>query len=339
VHRRDRAVRARHLRHLHLGLQARGPSLLNGIVVRGLVKQYGGAARRALDDVSLDIAPGEAIGIIGPNGAGKTTFFGCLLGHLRPTAGTITIDGLSPDAMGIKAAVGFLPERLLFDRWMSGTRFLRHHHALAGLPEASRTSDCAAAMEKVGLEASAGRKALKAYSRGMLQRIGLAQALLARPRFLFLDEPASGVDPAGVLLFRRLLAEARAGGATIVLNSHQLDQVERICDRVAFLREGKVQSIEVLHAGAEAKRHLRVRFGAGAQVTNEALAGVGELVHPLTTAREAVFAVADDAGATRLLGALLAASLPVVEARSEEGRLERLFLEGQPGEAPMEVRP
>jgi ABC-2 type transport system ATP-binding protein len=321
----------------------------SGIVVAGLVKRYGRAARRALDDVSLTVAPGEAIGIIGPNGAGKTTFFGCLLGHLRPSEGTITIDGRSPDAMSVKREVGFLPERLLFDRWMSGERFLTHHHALAGLPPATRSADVVAALERVGLEAAAGRKALKAYSRGMLQRIGLAQALLAKPRWLFLDEPASGVDPAGVLLFRRLLAEARAGGTTIVLNSHQLDQVERICDRVAFLREGKVEAIEVLHAGAEAKRHMRVRFavvpvGAPDPLGTEALARAavaaqGELIHPPAAAREAVFAVADDAGATRLLAGLLAAGMPVVEARSEEGRLERLFLEGPPGAAPMEVRP
>jgi ABC-2 type transport system ATP-binding protein len=315
-----------------------------GIVVTGLVKRYGASARKALDDVTLTIAPGEAIGIIGPNGAGKTTFFGCLLGHLRPTSGTITIGGLSPDAMGVKAQVGFLPERLLFDRWMSGTRFLRYHHALAGLPQDSRTAECIAALEKVGLDASAGKKSLKTYSRGMLQRIGLAQALLAKPRWLFLDEPASGVDPAGVLLFRRLLAEARANGTTIVLNSHQLEQVERICDRVAFLRDGRVQSIEVLHAGAEAKRHLRVRFGAFDGLTPDALRGLAtgasaELIHVLDPAREAVFAVADDTGATRLLKALLAGGMPVVEARSEEGRLERLFLERPPGDAPIEVRP
>jgi len=236
--------------------------------------------------------------------------------------------------MGVKAQVGFLPERLLFDRWMSGMRFLRYHHALANLPAESRAADCAAVLEKVGLDAHAGRKSLKTYSRGMLQRIGLAQALLHKPRFLFLDEPASGVDPAGVLLFRRLLAEARAGGTTIVLNSHQLDQVERICDRVAFLRDGKVQAIEVLHAGAEAKRHLRVRFGAFDDLTSEALSrlaagAMAELVHPLNPAREAVFAVSDDTAATRLLAALLQGGMPVVEARSEEGRLERLFLEGQ----------
>jgi ABC-2 type transport system ATP-binding protein len=313
-----------------------------GIVVRNLVKSYGGG-KRALDDVSLDIAPGEAVGIIGPNGAGKTTFFGCLLGHLRPQSGVITIGGRSPDTLLTKSEVGFLPERLLFDRWMTGGRFLAHHHALAGLPAERRRADVSESFAKVGLEPAAASKSLKAYSRGMLQRIGLAQALLAKPRWLFLDEPASGVDPAGVLLFRRLLAEARAGGTTIVLNSHQLEQVERICDRVAFLREGRVQSIEVLHAGAEARRHLRVRFaaasayapaGAEAPVLDR-LAGVAasagaELIHPLNPAREAVFAVADDAGSTRLLAALLTAGAPVVEARSEEGRLERLFLEAPP---------
>ena len=311
---------------------------VTGIEVHGLVKSYRGSRRRALDEVSLSVVPGEAIGIIGPNGAGKTTLFGCLLGHLRPNAGTITIDGLSPDAISVKAAIGFLPERLLFDRWMSGGRFLRHHHALAGLPADRRTLDVAAAFERVGLEPAAARKTLKTYSRGMLQRIGLAQALLARPRYLFLDEPASGVDPAGVLLFRRLLAEARAGGTTIVLNSHQLEQVERICDRVAFLREGRVQSIEVLNAGAAARRHLRVRFAGGPALAGAApdagrLSAIAaearaELVHPPGPASmEAVFGVADDAGATRLLAALLSAGQPVVEARSEEGRLERLFLE------------
>ncbi len=318
----------------------------SGIVVKNLVKSYGGG-RRALDDVSLEVQAGEAIGIIGPNGAGKTTFFGCLLGHLRPLSGSITIDGRSPDSLATKAGVGFLPERLLFDRWMSGERFLRHHHALAGLPAERRTADVALAFSRVGLEPSAARKSLKAYSRGMLQRIGLAQALLAKPRYLFLDEPASGVDPAGVLLFRRLLAEARAEGTTIVLNSHQLDQVERICDRVAFLREGKVQSIEVLHAGAAARRQLRIRFAAPLAGTPELTAdrlgtlaaSVGaELVHPPKTGHEGLFAVADDTGATRLLGALLTAGLPVIEARSEEGRLERLFLEGDPGAA-VEVEP
>ena len=315
--------------------------------VTRLTKNFG--ALRATDGIDFQVREGETHAIIGPNGAGKTTFFGCLLGHLRPGAGSITIDGRSPDALSVKAGVGFLPERLLFDRWMSGERFLRHHHALAGLPRARRKADVDEAIARVGLDASAARKSLKAYSRGMLQRIGLAQALLARPRYLFLDEPASGVDPAGVLLFRRLLADARAGGTTIVLNSHQLEQVERICDRVAFLREGRVQAIEVMHAGAAARRNLRVRFasvpvGAPDPVAVEALGhaaaqAAAELVQPPSAAREAVFAVADDAGATRLLGALLAAGMPVVEARSEEGRLERLFLEGAPGTAPMEVRP
>jgi len=302
----------------------------SGIVVEGVSKTYRRGGRRALDGVSLTVQPGEALGIIGPNGAGKTTLFGCLLGHLRPDAGSISLDGRPPDAIGVKAEIGFLPERLLFDRWMTGARFLRHHHALANLPAATRTADVLRAFERVGLDAEAGRRQVKTYSRGMLQRIGLAQALLARPRYLFLDEPASGVDPAGVLLFRRILSDARAEGTTVILNSHQLEQVERICDRVAFLRAGRVESVEVLHAGAAVKRHLRVRFAAGAPLDGESLAraaAAGGATVITTLPGEAVCAVADDTGATRLLASLLEAGLPVVEARSEESRLERLFLE------------
>ena len=99
-----------------------------GIEIRGLTKVYSRGARRALDGVDLHIRPGEAFGVIGPNAAGKTTLFGCLLGLLRPSSGTIAIDGLPPDALGVKAGIGYLPERLLFDRWMSGRRFLVHHH-------------------------------------------------------------------------------------------------------------------------------------------------------------------------------------------------------------------
>ncbi|MBI5710861.1 MAG: ABC transporter ATP-binding protein [Candidatus Eisenbacteria bacterium] len=303
---------------------------MTGIRIETLTRTYRAGQVRALDGVSLAIAPGEVFGIIGPNGAGKTTLLGCLLGFLRPDAGSITVDGHAPDDLAIRRVTGYLPERLTLDRWMSGAGFLAYHHALAGLAAASRARDVAAALERVGLDATAGARAIRRYSRGMLQRLGLAQALLGDPRYVFLDEPASGVDPAGVVLFRRLLNEARARGATVVLNSHQLDQVERVCDRVAFVSRGRVEAMETLAAGAAAARVLRVR-AAGALPTREALAlaaaGAGaellEVASPL-----ARFAVADDAAAARLVAALVAAGVPVAEAASEEGRLERLFLEG-----------
>jgi ABC-type multidrug transport system ATPase subunit len=294
---------------------------------------------RALDGVSLSVRPGEAFGIIGPNGAGKTTLLGCLLGLLRPDAGRIAVDGLPADDLAVRCVTGYLPERLVLDRWMPGLDFLAYHHALARLDPARRRAEAEAALERVGLTPADGRQPIRRYSRGMLQRLGLAQALLGAPRYLFLDEPISGVDPAGVILFRKLLADARARGATLVINSHQLDQVERICDRVAFVRGGKVQSIETLEAGAAHARVLRVRWGASSEagaIARERLATLGtaagaalEEVKP----PEARFTVADDDGAARLIETLLAAGVRVIEATPESSRLERLFVEPGKGAA------
>jgi ABC-type multidrug transport system ATPase subunit len=298
------------------------------IVVEQLVKTFRAGSVRALDGVSLALEPGEAIGIIGPNGAGKTTLFGCLLGFLHADSGRISIDGRAPDDLANRAMTGYLPERLVMDRWMSGFDFLAYHHALARLPDASRYSDCVGALERVGLDREAGARRIRAYSRGMLQRLGLAQALLGEPRLLFLDEPISGVDPSGVMLFRRLLAEQRARGATLLVNSHQLSEVERLCDRVVFVDRGRVTAMETHAAGGTAARALRVRFAVGAALERAAIAtaasaAAAELLD--VAPPDARFRVADDAGATRLLAALLAAGLPVVEAVADEGRLERLF--------------
>jgi len=313
------------------------PTLMDGIRIESLTKTFRAGQVRALDGVSLAIAPGEVFGIIGPNGAGKTTLLGCLLALLRPDSGRVTIEGRAPDDLSIRAVTGYLPERLTLDRWMSGLGFLAYHHALARLPASRRKDDVMAALARVGLEPEAGRRPIRKYSRGMLQRLGLAQALLGEPSYVFLDEPASGVDPAGVLLFRRLLGEVKARGATVVLNSHQLDQVERVCDRVAFVKQGRVEAMETLSAGATVAHVLRVRFPAGPSVTRDALeraaaragAELREVAPPL-----ARFAVADDAGAARLVQSLVAESVPLAEVTPEEGRLERLFLEPAPPGGP-----
>jgi ABC-2 type transport system ATP-binding protein len=298
------------------------------IRVENLTKTYRQGAVRALDGVSLSVEQGETLGVIGPNGAGKTTLLGCLLGFLRPDSGTVEVEGRAPDDLAVRATTGYLPERLVLDRWMTGMGFLRHHHALARLDAATREADCAATLARVGLEPAAGAQTVGRYSRGMLQRLGFAQALLGSPRLLFLDEPISGVDPAGVLLFRRVLAELSQQGVTVVLNSHQLAEVERVCTRVVFVQKGRIENMETVRAGASHARVLRVRMAAGAPVTPARLAelaqGSGASYHEWV-APDARFGVADDTGATRLLAALLAAGLPVVEAAPEEGRLERLF--------------
>jgi len=314
---------------------------VTGIRVERLSKTYrrglAGSRVRALVDVSLTIAPGEAFGIIGPNGAGKTTFLGCLLGFLHPDEGRITIDGHDPDDLAVRESTGYLPERLVLDRWMTGRAFLAYHHALARLPSAARPSAVDEALERVGLGEEAGRQVIRRYSRGMLQRLGLAQALLGRPRYLFLDEPASGVDPAGVVLFRRLLTELARSGVTVILNSHQLDQVERVCDRVAFVRAGRVEAIETVAAGAAHARVLRVRAAdatIGSPLAGERLAAIAAAagasllgVEP----PEARFAVGDDAAAARLLAGLIGGGVPVAEATPEESGLERLFLDPSAG--------
>src|SRR5262249_11735976 len=186
----------------------------------------------------------------------KTTLLGCLLGFLRPDSGTVTIDDRPPDDVQVRRVTGYLPERLVLDRWMTGREFLSYHHALARLPDTSRSSEVDEALARVGLPADAGARPIRKYSRGMLQRLGLAQALLGSPRYVFLDEPASGVDPAGVVLFRRLLNEIKGRGVTVVLNSHQLEQVERVCDRVALVSGGKVEAVETLQARAAPARVL-----------------------------------------------------------------------------------
>src|SRR6266850_2417100 len=236
-----------------------------GIVIDAVSKTYRGGQVRALDQVSLAIAPGETFGIIGPHGAGKTTLLGCLLGFLRPDAGRVTVDGHAPDDLEVRAGTGYLPERLVMDRWMTGRDFLRYHHELARLPAARREAEVDQMLDTVQLDRDAADRAVRKYSRGMLQRLGLAQSLLGEPRYVFLDEPASGVDPAGVLLFRRILADLKSRGATVVLNSHQLEQVERVCDRVAFVNKGHVDAVETLTAGAGMAHGLVVRWASGSQ--------------------------------------------------------------------------
>jgi ABC-type multidrug transport system ATPase subunit len=219
---------------------------------------------------------------------------------------------------------------------MTGRQFLRYHHALARLPEARRADEADAALARVGLDAEAAGRPIRKYSRGMLQRIGLAQALLGSPRYIFLDEPASGVDPAGVLLFRRLLGELKQQGVTMVLNSHHLDQVERVCDRVAFVKNGRVEAIETVTAGAQHARVVRVRWVTGRAAAPDALNRAAQQAAATLQTHdtiEARFAVADDAGAARLLAELVRAGIEVAEMSSEESRLERLFTDPAPAPA------
>jgi ABC-type multidrug transport system ATPase subunit len=230
-----------------------------GIRVRGLRKAYD-PRRPVLAGIDLELVPGEVVGLIGPNGAGKTTLMSCLLGLLHVDEGEISFDGLRNDDLAVRRRLGFVPERMNLGRRTTGWQFLRYMALLAGVSRAEVEARATAMLERLGLSQAADRR-LSEYSRGMLQRIALCQALIHEPDYLFLDEPTSGLDPNGVLLVRDLIAEQKSRGAMVLLNSHQLAEVEKVCDRVLFLRGGVI-------ARAETLRHsdrflVAIRFLAG----------------------------------------------------------------------------
>jgi ABC-2 type transport system ATP-binding protein len=298
------------------------------IVVEAVSKTYGrfGRKTRALDGVSLEVRRGETLGLIGPNGAGKTTLLSCLLGFLRPESGSITVDGRAPDDLSVRARTGYLPERLGFDRDSTGADFLAYHWRLSGGDPDRANEEARAAAERVGLAPEALRKKLRTYSRGMLQRAGVAQAMIANPELLFLDEPASGTDPLGVAIVRDRILEAKGHGATIVLNSHQLAEVEKVCDRVVFIDRGRLTHTEALRGEAATRRKATIRVPAGRAAAAAALLSTSGIEAAAASDSEVRLASGEEEGLSRAVKALVLADIAVFEARSDAD-LEGLFLE------------
>ncbi len=297
----------------------------------GVSKTYGrfGRRTRALDGVSLEVRDGETLGLIGPNGAGKTTLLSCLLGFLRPDSGTITVDGKAPDDLSIRARTGYMPERLGFDRDLSGGAFLAHHWRLSGGDSARTGMEVAAAASRVGLDVGVLSRRLRTYSRGMLQRIGVAQATIGSPSILFLDEPASGTDPLGIAVVRERILEARGRGATIVLNSHQLTEVEKVCDRVVFIDRGRLTQTETLRGDAATPRRAIIRVPPErAADASAALAGAG-FEAASSPDGSLHLSSASEADVARAVKTLALADVPVLEVRASAD-LEELFRRAQP---------
>jgi len=219
------------------------------IATHHLTKTFG--HKTAVADLTLAVERGEVFGFLGPNGAGKTTAVKMLLGLIAPTSGTgRLLDAPLGDPQG-RHRVGFLPEHFRFHHWLRAHEFLAFHADLYQVPREVARKRVPELLELVGLTAHAEKK-LRAFSKGMLQRIGLAQALLNEPELVVLDEPTSGLDPVGRRLVRDVIRRLRADGTTVFLNSHLLGEVEVTCDRVAFIKEGHVvqtQSVESLVEG------------------------------------------------------------------------------------------
>ena len=281
---------------------------------------------RALEDVSLEVQRGETLGLIGPNGAGKTTLLSCLLGLLRPASGSITVDGKAPDDLSVRARTGYMPERLGFDRDLTGAAFLAHHWRLAGGDPGQCREQTRAAAERVGLAPEALGKKLRTYSRGMLQRAGMAQAMLRDPDLLFLDEPASGTDPLGVAIVRERILEAKRRGATIVLNSHQLAEVEKVCDRVVFIDRGRLTRTEDLRGATATRRKATIRVPPARATEAIGVLSASGVEAALFSDRELRLASGEEETLARAVKALVLADIPVFEARSDAD-LEGLFLE------------
>jgi len=194
---------------------------------------------RALDSLSLQVEAGEVFGLLGPNGAGKTTTFKILMSLIRPTAGKARILGAAIDDVRMRARVGYLPEQPYFYDYLTAREFLVYCGALCDLPAHEAKQRATDLLSQLGLADSADKQ-LRKFSKGMLQRIGVAQALINDPEVLFLDEPMSGLDPLGRREVRDLIVSLRAQGKTIFFSSHILTDVEAMCDRVAILNRGRL---------------------------------------------------------------------------------------------------
>ncbi len=299
------------------------------IVVDTLIKSYSGARKRALNGISFQVSEGECFGLIGPNGAGKTTLMSCLLALIKPDAGTITIGGINPDDLSVREVIGFMPERPSFEGWLTPKEFLKMHHMLAHQPPETAAADIDGVLNRVGLEEHCWNRVIRTFSRGMLQRLGLAQALIGKPKILFLDEPGSGMDPPGNVLLRQLFGQFKEERITVVLNSHHLDEMERVCDRVAFIRAGRIEAIESLEEVAQRPYVLFVKWldNDGADIT-DILQRCAESANAKLLSQSglsAKFSVVNSEISASLLRHLITEGVRVQSAQPEQTTLERLF--------------
>ena len=214
--------------------------LNKAIEIKHLVKKY--KTVTAVNDISLDVYEGEIFGFLGPNGAGKTTTIKTLLGLIFPTSGEALVLGKPAGDIEVKEQISYLPESPYFYEHMSAREVVRFYGGLFGLTGAALTKRVDELLDTVGLQ-GAGSKPLRAFSKGMLQRVGIAQALINDPKILFFDEPTSGLDPIAHRDIRDLILHLKSEGRTIFLSSHQMSDVELVCDRVSILYGGKIRRL------------------------------------------------------------------------------------------------
>ena len=201
-----------------------------------------GRSVTAVEEFSLQVAEGEVLGIAGPNGAGKSTLISLLLGYIKPTSGTVTVDGQEPRAYVERQGIGYLSELMTINPSWTGEDALRRFATLAAVPPAQVQTRVDAVIEEMGIAEHRSKK-IKAMSKGNLQRLGLAQALLRDEKVMILDEPTHGLDPVWTQRFRGIVESLRKPGRTIIIASHNLDELQRLADRVAIIDRGRLQRL------------------------------------------------------------------------------------------------
>ncbi|HEX9330690.1 MAG TPA: ABC transporter ATP-binding protein [Anaerolineales bacterium] len=231
-------------------------SLVPAIETDQLKKVFGDYT--AVKGLTLQVKQGEVFGFLGPNGAGKTTSIKMLLGLIAPTSGSAALLGKPVGDRDVLTHIGFLPEHFRFQEWLTAREFLFLNGQLLNMKANDLRSRIDELLERVGLT-DYQNKQLRTFSKGMLQRIGLAQALLNRPALVFLDEPTSGLDPVGRRLVRDIIHELRKEGTCVFLNSHLLSEIEITCDRVAFIRFGEVVQVLEMASLSTGQSKLTIR--------------------------------------------------------------------------------
>jgi ABC-2 type transport system ATP-binding protein len=292
------------------------------VTAEGLVKRYG--RRLAVDDLTLHVDPGEVVGLLGPNGAGKTTTVKMLLGLVRPSSGRASLFGTPVSKPAARRQVGYLPEQFRFPSWLTGAGLLDLHGRLAGLDADARRQQAVAVLELVGLS---GRESepIGNYSKGMQQRIGLAQALVGDPALVILDEPTSALDPIGRRDVREVVRALRTRGTAVLLNSHLLNEVEMVCDRVVIVDRGRVVRSGRLDELAGAALELRVRLDRVDARALDLLAGHGEIV--AAEAEEVLLVVDEPADVGDLAEELVRAGYRLLALVPLQRSLEEVFVD------------
>jgi len=207
------------------------------IILDKITKEFGSLT--AVDQVSCQVKKGEYFALLGPNGAGKTTIIRMLMGFIQPTSGTVKINGISAYDTRVRKKIGYIAEQNMIPPYLSGFEYLSRHAALLGLSHKETRNEIERVIQIVSMSGKENKKS-HGYSKGMLQRMGLAAAIMGQPELLVLDEPVSGLDPIGIRQVRKILEDLRKCRITIILNSHLLSEVEKTCDTAAIIHKGRI---------------------------------------------------------------------------------------------------